>query len=80
MILTRRSRNQNSGNMLQWWMPALPPLTERFGKDIKGVIECFDRVVLFGTYKAIGWPGAMERKRPPNPILRGWLWLCEAPG
>ena len=30
-------------------------------KDIKGVIECFDRVVLFGTYKAIGWTGAMEQ-------------------
>lgn len=34
-------------------------LTERFAKDIKGVLQCFDRVVLFGTYKAIGWPGAM---------------------
>ena len=34
-------------------------LTERYAKDIKGVLHCFDRVVLFGTYKAIGWPGAM---------------------
>jgi len=42
-------------------MEALAPLTERFGKDIKGVIECFDRVVLFGTYKTIGWPGAMDQ-------------------
>lgn len=33
---------------------------ERHAGDIKGVIECFDRVVLFGTYKAIGWTGAME--------------------
>ena len=36
-------------------------LVKRHAKDIKGVIECFDRVVLFGTYKAIGWPGAMEQ-------------------
>jgi len=42
-------------------MQALAPLTERFGKDIKGVIECFDRIVLFGTYKGIGWPSAMEQ-------------------
>lgn len=35
-------------------------LVERYAKEIKGVLECFDRVVLFGTYKAIGWPGAME--------------------
>jgi hypothetical protein len=33
-------------------------LMERYDRDIKGVIECFDRAVL-GTYKAIGWPGAM---------------------
>jgi hypothetical protein len=36
-------------------------LVERHAKDIKGMIECFDRVVLFGTYKAIGWTGAMEQ-------------------
>ena len=36
-------------------------LVERHAKDIKGVIECFDRVVLFGTYKASGWTGAMEQ-------------------
>jgi hypothetical protein len=36
-------------------------LVERQAKEIKGVIECFDRVVLFGTYKAIGWTGAMEQ-------------------
>jgi hypothetical protein len=36
-------------------------LVERHARDIKGVIECFDRVVLFGTYKAIGWTGAMEQ-------------------
>ncbi len=36
-------------------------LVERYASDIKGVIECFDRVVLFGTYKAIGWTGAMEQ-------------------
>ena len=35
-------------------------LLERYSRDIKGVIECFDRVVLFGSYKAIGWPGSME--------------------
>lgn len=37
-----------------------PTLVERHARDIKGIIECFDRVVLFGTYKAIGWTGAME--------------------
>lgn len=36
-------------------------LTERHAKQIKGVLHCFDRLVLFGTYKAIGWPGAMGR-------------------
>lgn len=36
-------------------------VVERYAADIKGVIECFDRVVLFGTYKAIGWTGAMEQ-------------------
>jgi hypothetical protein len=28
--------------------------TERYAKQIKGVLHCFDRLVLFGTYKAIG--------------------------
>ena len=36
-------------------------LTERYAKQIKGVLHCFDRLVLFGTYKTIGWPGAMGR-------------------
>lgn len=36
-------------------------LTERYVKHIKGVLHCFDRLVLFGTYKAIGGPGAMGR-------------------
>ncbi len=36
-------------------------LAARHAQDIKGVIECFDRVVLFGTYQAIGWTGAMEQ-------------------
>ena len=36
-------------------------LVERQAKNIQGVIECFDRGVLFGTYKAIGWTGAMEQ-------------------
>jgi hypothetical protein len=34
-------------------------LTERYAKQIKGVRPCFDRLVLFGPYKAIGRPGAM---------------------
>jgi len=37
-------------------------LVGRYAAEIKGVIECFDRVVLFGTYKAIGWTGAMEQR------------------
>lgn len=37
-----------------------PLLTERFAKDIKGTIECFDRIVLFGTYGTVAYPGAME--------------------
>lgn len=36
-------------------------LTERYAKQIKGVLHCFDRLVLFGTYKTIGWPGAMGK-------------------
>jgi hypothetical protein len=31
-----------------------PLLTERFAKDIKGTIEYFDRIVLFGTYGSVG--------------------------
>jgi hypothetical protein len=37
-----------------------PLLTERFAKEIKGVIECFDRILLTGTYGAVSYPGAME--------------------
>jgi hypothetical protein len=37
-----------------------PLPTERFAKDIKGTIECFDRIVLFGTYGSVAYPGAME--------------------
>ena len=36
-------------------------VVERYAADIKGVIECFDRGVLLGTNKAIGWTGAMEQ-------------------
>lgn len=35
-------------------------LTERFGKNIAGVLNCFDRLVLFGTYRPICYPKAME--------------------
>jgi hypothetical protein len=35
-------------------------LVERHAREIKGVLECFDRLVLFGTYQAIGWPRAMD--------------------
>jgi hypothetical protein len=34
-------------------------LLERHGRDLLGVLECFDRVQLTGTYQAIGWPQAM---------------------
>src|SRR4051794_33906830 len=34
-------------------------LLERHAREIKGVLECFDRVILFGTYQAIGWPAAL---------------------
>lgn len=35
-------------------------LTDRFGGDIKGVISCFDRLVLFGSFEKICYPKAME--------------------
>ena len=35
-------------------------LVERHGRDIKGVIECFERVMHFGACRAIGWIGARE--------------------
>lgn len=35
-------------------------LTERFGQHIAGVLNCFDRLVLFGTYKPISYPQAMD--------------------
>ena len=34
-------------------------LTERFGQNIAGVLGCFDRIVIFGTYKPICHPAAM---------------------
>jgi hypothetical protein len=34
-------------------------LLEEHARKIKGVLECYDRVVLAGTYQAIGWPEAM---------------------
>ena len=34
-------------------------LTERFGRNIAGVLNCYDRLVLFGTYKPICHPKAM---------------------
>lgn len=58
-------------------------LVERRVKDIKGVIECFDRAVLLGTCQAIGWTGAMEqhwRGRGTsflefNKVYANQLWL-----
>src|SRR4051794_19469420 len=35
-------------------------LLERHAREIKGVLECFDRVILTGTYQAIGWPQALS--------------------
>lgn len=35
-------------------------LTERFGKDIKGVISSYDRLVVFGSFDKICYPKAME--------------------
>jgi hypothetical protein len=34
-------------------------LVERHRASIEGVLECFDRVILFGTYRSIGWPAAL---------------------
>jgi len=35
-------------------------LTQRFEKNISGVLSCFDRLVLFGTYQPICYPNAMS--------------------
>ncbi len=35
-------------------------IVERFDKNIAGVLSCFDRLVLFGTYQPICYPGAMS--------------------
>lgn len=35
-------------------------LTKRFERNIAGVLNCFDRLVLFGTYKPICYPQAMS--------------------
>ncbi len=58
-------------------------LTQRQAKDIKGVLHCFDRLVLFGTYKSIGWPGAMERcscYKVGKNATTGFLPLQWSPG
>lgn len=36
-------------------------LLGRYRSNIKGVISCFDRLVLFGTYATIGYPQAMSK-------------------
>jgi hypothetical protein len=33
-----------------------PLLTERFAKQIKGLVECFDRILLTGTCGAVALP------------------------
>lgn len=35
-------------------------LLTRYQEDIDGVISCFDRIVLFGTFRSIGHPEAMS--------------------
>ncbi len=35
-------------------------LTKRYEKNIAGVLNCFDRLVLFGTYQPICYPQAMS--------------------
>ena len=35
-------------------------LTKRFEKNIAGVLNCFDRLVLFGTYQPIWYPKVMS--------------------
>ncbi len=34
-------------------------LVERHAEHIQGVLECFDRVIFSGTYRAIGWPATV---------------------
>jgi len=56
-FLTRRSRYQiflvvDCGMKTE-------TLVERHAEHIYGVLECFDRVILGGTYRAIGWPAAL---------------------
>ena len=45
-----------------------PTLVEEHARDIKGVLECYDRVLLAGTYQAIGWPEAMGSYLGANGI------------
>ena len=35
-------------------------LTKRFEKNIAGVLNCFDRLVFFGTYQPISYPKTMS--------------------
>ena len=35
-------------------------LTERYSDQIKGVLHCFDRIVVFGSFNEIRYGGAME--------------------
>jgi hypothetical protein len=45
-------------------------LVERYAEEVEGVLECFDRVILFGTYKAIAYPEAMDGYLYGNGISR----------
>ena len=35
-------------------------LTERYSEQIKGVLHSFDRIVVFGSFDEIKYPGAMD--------------------
>ena len=46
-----------------------PTLLEMHAREISGMLECFDRVLLTGTYRAIGWPQAMTGYLSARGIL-----------
>lgn len=39
-----------------------PMLLERYAKEIRGSLSCFDRVVITGTIPEIGYAGAMSHE------------------
>lgn len=42
-------------------LKGMEDLTQRYAKSIKGVLDCYDRIVLFGSFRTIAYAEAMSK-------------------